>query len=572
MTHKHYENLGSKMIAMTLSFSLVPLLALGATIYYEFNATFQNKIIESLRSLIQNRKSSIELFFDERVSQLNTIAQTHSFDKLKDEAFLTKVFNVIQSRSKSFIDIGVIDSDGNHIAYVGPYYEKLKSVNYSHEDWFQAVQSTGVYISDVFLGFRKVPHFIIAVTSVENNRVWILRATINSAIIDEIVRGAQIGKHGDAFLINRENILQTTPRFSGKLLEHPNAPDFSSLRAATIELMDYKGDENLFGAIPISLPLQWVLVVKEDPREEMSLLFRAHYIEALILFCGVVLVVLGTVFTTRLMTKRLIDIEKEKSKSEDLMIQSSKMAALGKMAAGIAHEINNPLQIIGDQAGWMKDLLDSEEIKKSENLQEFEGCIKKIERQVNRSREITHRLLRFGRRMETTQEMVDINHLVSETITFLENEAHFRDIQIQTEYEETLPKVSTDPNQLQQVFLNIIDNAIDAVGQSGFIKVRTQSDPRNPEQLTVQVSDNGPGISKEAISRIFDPFFTTKKPDEGTGLGLSISYGIMEKLGGLIEVESEEGHGTTFYIRIPKNGGVPRQVEFISKTKGQDAG
>ena len=95
MTHKHYENLGSKMIAMTLSFSLVPLFVLGATIYYEFNATFQNKIIESLRSLIQNRKSSIELFFDERVSQLNTIAQTHSFEKLKDEKFLTKVFNVI---------------------------------------------------------------------------------------------------------------------------------------------------------------------------------------------------------------------------------------------------------------------------------------------------------------------------------------------------------------------------------------------------------------------------------------------------------------------------------------------
>ena len=551
MSQKHFEKLGLKIIAVTLGFSLIPLFALGATIYYQFNSTFQNKMIESLRNLAQNRKSSLELFIDERISQLNTIAQTHSFEKLADEQFLTKVFNAMQSRSKSFIDLGIIDSDGNHLAYVGPYHDKLMSVNYAHEDWFHAVQSTGAYVSDVFLGFRKAPHFIIAVTTVQNNRVWILRATINSAIIDEIVAGAQIGKRGDAFIVNRSNILQTAPRFSGKLLTHPSSPDFSSSRGLIVETVSFQGNETLYAAVPIVNP-NWVLVVSEDPQEEMALLFRAHYIEAVILAFGVFLVVIGTVLTTRVMTRRLKEIEKEKSKSEDLIIQSSKMAALGKMAAGIAHEINNPLQIIGDQAGWMKDLLDSEDMKQTENFEEFDQCIKKIERQVNRSREITHRLLRFGRRMETTQELVDINQILMETLTFLENEAHFRDIQIQTNYDDNLPKVSTDPNQLQQVFLNIIDNAIDAVGQSGQIRVETFTDKQNHKQIMVKISDNGPGISRELISKIFDPFFTTKRPDEGTGLGLSISYGIMEKLGGHIAVESEEGKGTTFIISVPQ--------------------
>ena len=551
MSQKHFEKLGLKIIAVTLGFSLIPLFALGATIYYQFNSTFQNKMIESLRNLAQNRKSSLELFIDERISQLNTIAQTHSFEKLADEKFLTKVFNAMQSRSKSFIDLGIIDSDGNHLAYVGPYHDKLMSVNYAHEDWFHAVQSTGAYVSDVFLGFRKAPHFIIAVTTVQNNRVWILRATINSAIIDEIVAGAQIGKRGDAFIVNRSNILQTAPRFSGKLLTHPSSPDFSSSRGLIVETVSFQGNETLYAAVPIVNP-NWVLVVSEDPQEEMALLFRAHYIEAVILAFGVFLVIIGTVLTTRVMTRRLKEIEKEKSKSEDLIIQSSKMAALGKMAAGIAHEINNPLQIIGDQAGWMKDLLDSEDMKQTENFEEFDQCIKKIERQVNRSREITHRLLRFGRRMETTQELVDINQILMETLTFLENEAHFRDIQIQTNYDDNLPKISTDPNQLQQVFLNIIDNAIDAVGQSGQIRVETFTDKQNHKQIMVKISDNGPGISRELISKIFDPFFTTKRPDEGTGLGLSISYGIMEKLGGHIAVESEEGKGTTFIISVPQ--------------------
>jgi len=551
MSQKHFEKLGLKIIAVTLGFSLIPLFALGATIYYQFNSTFQNKMIESLRNLAQNRKSSLELFIDERISQLNTIAQTHSFEKLADEQFLTKVFNAMQSRSKSFIDLGIIDSDGNHLAYVGPYHDKLMSVNYAHEDWFHAVQSAGAYVSDVFLGFRKAPHFIIAVTTVQNNRVWILRATINSAIIDEIVAGAQIGKRGDAFIVNRSNILQTAPRFSGKLLTHPSSPDFSSSRGLIVETVSFQGNETLYAAVPIVNP-NWVLVISEDPQEEMALLFRAHYIAAAILAFGVFLVVIGTVLTTRVMTRRLKEIEKEKSKSEDLIIQSSKMAALGKMAAGIAHEINNPLQIIGDQAGWMKDLLDSEDMKQTENFEEFDQCIKKIERQVNRSREITHRLLRFGRRMETTQELVDVNQILMETLTFLENEAHFRDIQIQTNYDDNLPKISTDPNQLQQVFLNIIDNAIDAVGQSGQIRVETFTDNQNHKQIMVKISDNGPGISRELISKIFDPFFTTKRPDEGTGLGLSISYGIMEKLGGHIAVESEEGKGTTFIISVPQ--------------------
>lgn len=551
MSQKHFEKLGLKIIAVTLGFSLIPLFTLGATIYYQFNSTFQNKMTESLRNLAQNRKSSLELFIDERISQLNTIAQTHSFEKLADETFLTKVFNAMQSRSKSFIDLGIIDSEGNHLAYVGPYHDKLMSVNYAHEDWFNAVQSTGAYVSDVFLGFRKAPHFIIAVTTVQNNRVWILRATINSAIIDEIVAGAQIGKRGDAFIVNRANILQTAPRFSGKLLTHPSSPDFSSSRALIVETLSFQGNETLYAAVPIVNP-NWVLVISEDPQEEMALLFRAHYIEAVILAFGVFLVIIGTVLTTRVMTRRLKEIEKEKSKSEDLIIQSSKMAALGKMAAGIAHEINNPLQIIGDQAGWMKDLLDSEDMKQTENFEEFDQCIKKIERQVNRSREITHRLLRFGRRMETTQELVDINQILMETLTFLENEAHFRDIQIQTNYDDNLPKISTDPNQLQQVFLNIIDNAIDAVGQSGQIRVETFTDKQNHKQIMVKISDNGPGISRELISKIFDPFFTTKRPDEGTGLGLSISYGIMEKLGGHIAVESEEGKGTTFIISVPQ--------------------
>ncbi len=550
MSLRHYDRLALKMIVMTLSFSLIPLFALGTTIYWQFTSAYESKVTESVRTLVQNRRASVELFFDERIAQLNTVAQTHQIEKLTDEIFLKKIFDTLQARSKSFIDIGVIDSQGNHLAYVGPHYDKLKSVNYSQEEWFQAVLTTGVYISDVFMGFRRAPHFIIAVTVLEGNQIYILRATINSAIIQDIVRAAQLGKRGDAFIVNRENILQTQPRFAGEILGYPDSPDFSASIGSSVDFIRFKNEENIYATSQIKDP-KWVLVIKEDVQEGMAPLFKARFIENLIIGFGVLVVVAGTIITTRSLTRRLEQMELEKAKSEDLVVQSSKMAALGKMAAGIAHEINNPLQIIGDQAGWMKDLLESEEIKNSENLQEFEQCIKKIERQVNRSREITHRLLRFGRRMETTQDSVDVNNLIAETITFLENEAHYRDITVEAKYDLSLPEITTDSNQLQQVFLNIIDNAIDAVGQSGKILIRTALISNSSKEIVVTIEDNGPGMPKEVLSRVFDPFFTTKRPDEGTGLGLSISYSIIEKLRGKISVQSEEGKGTVFTITLP---------------------
>jgi two-component system NtrC family sensor kinase len=172
---------------------------------------------------------------------------------------------------------------------------------------------------------------------------------------------------------------------------------------------------------------------------------------------------------------------------------------------------------------------------------------------VERAKKVTHRLLGFARRMEPIQETVDVNHVVGETLAFLENEARFRNITIATDFESDLPRIRSDSAQLQQVFLNIIENAIDAIGKEGKVTVQTRFAPRERE-ICVTISDTGPGIPKEMVGRIFDPFFTTKAAGEGTGLGLSISYSIIEKLGGRIAVESEEGQGTAFKVFLPVGG------------------
>jgi len=550
MERKDYRSLYWKIIATTLCFSLVPLFALGATIYYQFRVSYTAKIMESLRTLTENRRSAIDLFFDERLSQLYTLAYTHSFDSLKDEKYLEQVFTLMQTRSKSFVDIGIIDQEGNHVAYVGPY--KLEGVNYRNEEWFHEVMLRGVYISDVFMGFRKFPHFIIAVMRREGDRTWILRATIDTEIFDAMVKAAQVGKHGDAYVVNNEGVLQTAPRFSGHLLGKIETPVIPKFQGIHVEELTTNGNESLLSMTWLKNK-GWMLVIKEDSRQELSPLFEARYMMIGIIVVGVLVIVIGTVFVTRVTIGQLIQSDREKAMLDNSLIQSGKMAALGKLAAGIAHEVNNPLAVIKEKVGWIMDLLGEEDISRSENYIEFDDAVRKIDYHVDRAKKVIHRLLGFARRMEPIREKVDINKVLDETIDFLQNEAHYRSINILCEYYPDLPTTVSDSSQLQQVFLNIFNNAIDAVGKDGEISVKTTYNSKD-EQIVITIADDGPGISSDQLDRVFDPFFTTKEVGMGTGLGLSISYTIVEKLGGRIMVASEVGKGTAFTIYIPVIG------------------
>lgn len=547
MDSQHYKKLWWDIILATLSFSVIPLFILGGVIYHQFSVSYTAKIMDNMKTRAENRCNSIDLFLNERISQLTSLANTQSLEQLKNEEYLSKVFNIIQSRSKSFLDLGVIDEDGNHLAYVGPYYTALKKVNYKDATWFHEVMATGVYVSDVFLGFRKIPHFIIAVMVREKNQSWILRATIDSDILENIVQLAWDGKHGDAFVINRENILQTTPRFDGKVMAHPDAPNFSSATKNMVEEITFK-DKNLLYATAAVRLKKWVMVIQEDPREQLTPLLQARFLAALIGLGGVLLIIIGAVFTTRSMMQELLRMERKKAVSDELAMQSGKMAALGKMAAGIAHEINNPLAVIGEKAGWIKDLLKMD-LADAENFQELSDAVNKIEYHVIRAKTVTHRLLGFARRMEPAAEKLSINTVLDESIDFLENEARYRNIDIQTNYSPNLPLTTTDQSQVQQVFLNIINNAIDAIGKDGEITINTGFTKNH--EISVEISDNGPGMHKDVLQKIFDPFFTTKEVGKGTGLGLSISFSIIENLGGRIMVASEEGKGTTFTIYLP---------------------
>jgi two-component system NtrC family sensor kinase len=236
-------------------------------------------------------------------------------------------------------------------------------------------------------------------------------------------------------------------------------------------------------------------------------------------------------------------------KTQLQLMQAEKLASLGMLAAGVAHEINNPIAIMVEEAGWIEDLLAEEEFKKSKNLDEFNRALKQINAQGNRCNEITRKLLSFSRTSDSGIQTVEINDLIEDVVDLSLQRAKSGNVELKTRLQKGLPATQISLSEMQQVLLNLINNSLDAMQKRG--GTITLSSRIEQGRILVEVADDGPGISKANLSRIFDPFFTTKPVGKGTGLGLFICYGIIKTMGGKLDVKSVTGKGTTFSISIP---------------------
>ena len=240
-----------------------------------------------------------------------------------------------------------------------------------------------------------------------------------------------------------------------------------------------------------------------------------------------------------------------KARIEQQMIATERLAALGTLAAGVAHEINNPLAIINEAAGYLISLLQKSELADMPRKAVFEKVLDKIETSVKRARAITHQLLADVRKTESILAEVDVNQLVDETVQLVRKEAQDKGIEVSVQTADGLKPIWADPNQIRQVLINLLSNATHATAQGGRISIQVKPTDRG---VSIAVIDTGSGIPKENLAKIFEPFFSTKSPDQGTGLGLFVTRQIVEKFGGSVTVDSRIGHGTQFTVQIPDQG------------------
>ena len=558
MQYRGYTRLRRRLLLTFLLLALTPLVALGLFCMDRIDAVYAEKIVANLEAVTSSKRRAVDTFLVERVAQIKNLAFTLSYAELTDANRLSRSFSILQSNGRSFVDLGIIGMDGKHVAYVGPY--DLSTANYTDTPWFQEVLRKGVHVSDVFKGFRNEPHFIIAVLRHEGGKTFIVRATIDTTAIHSLLRRVYSGAHSDAFLINAEGILQTDSQYNGAIMAQsplkPPARGKQDISVVSLASANPQATESTLAALMWLESMPWALVVADDVAETLSPLRRLRIWVLIFVLGGAALVTVGAFWATRSVMALLAESDRKQAELDASLLQSSKMNALGKMAAGVAHEINNPLMLIRESAGWIRDLLDEENPKNMSNHAELAETAAKIEAHVDRAKGVTHRMLGFGRRMDPTRNEICVNTLADQTVAFLESEALSRNIHIIKDYDATVPTILSDPAQLQQVVLNVLDNAIDAVEKDGQVIIRTQR--LSDGQCLVSISDSGPGIPPDKLQRIFDPFFTTKKVGEGTGLGLAICYSILEKLGGSISVHSVEGQGSVFTITLPPEPASPQ--------------
>ncbi|NLI81836.1 MAG: two-component sensor histidine kinase [Deltaproteobacteria bacterium] len=535
-------------VLLTSGVTLLPLFAMAVIDYSVSKEAIHSELFFRTTRLVSNSRRTLTYYLAERHAALDYVVGANSLEQLLDATRLEYILYNLQRSFQGFVDLGVIDQEGIQQAYVGPY--QLQGVDYSREEWFREVMEKGVYLSDVFLGVRHEPHIVIAVRHpMPEGRFYVVRTTLDTARIAGLLLEVEVTGAGDAFLINRDGILQTRSRHHGNVLEKVALPVPSySEKSEVMEYTTPDGRELVLGYAFIKDSPFILMITKQ--KTDLMRVWRERQWKLLVFLtisiAGAMLVIVGV--STYLVTQ-VYEADVRRVAALHQIEHANKMASIGRLAAGVAHEINNPLAIINEKAGLIKDLFTFRKMYAEDR--KLMGLVDSIVTSVDRCATITRRLLSFARHVggDSKVQRLRVGEIIEEVLGFLQKEADYRSIDVSVEVADNVPEVECDRGRLQQILLNIVNNAFAAMSDGGHLGVRVHR--AGPDRISIAVSDDGCGIPEGDLHRIFEPFFSTKTQKGGTGLGLSITYSLVKEMGGDIDVKSVQGQGTTFTIMLP---------------------
>jgi signal transduction histidine kinase len=518
----------------------VPLLLAVGIGSYSYCNTTQRLATSAIRQAAVGHRDLLSAFLDERRRDLGAqLDQLFPGDEESAPRPQAALERMLASSREVCVDLGLIDPSGVQVAYSGPF--ALASRQYGDAPWYRETLARGFFVSDVFLGYRGEPHFVVAAARVVEGQPWVLRATVDSEAFRRLVELVGIGDtlERDAFAYP------------------PQDPG-----VATFEGEDH-GRAYLYASALMNEG-RWRLVVRQTRADAFRSATTAGYVVLLILLCGGGVIVILALLASQRVYATLVRQASDVCSLESQLMRAARLAELGEMSAGFAHEINNPLQIMKSDLALLEIDLDDlargeltpEEAEKTRA--EVRESVAQLTLQIDRCAGITKEILDFGRYGATEKTIIDLGEYLPRVGALVENKAKVHGVLMRCEVDPATPRVEADARQLQQVMVNLLNNAIHAVvdrhgSEGGEIDVRAILDDQDRARITVR--DNGTGISRENLERIFLPFFSTKPPGKGTGLGLSVCHSIIDSLGGELDVESVKGEGTVFIIRLPRAGG-----------------
>jgi len=546
---QRYRRIWRYVVTLTLLVSLAPLVVMTELNHFMYRRALASESRYDVARALSNVSRSLEFVIQERLSALKLLVEERGAEELSSSEKLAVTLRNLKQSFGGFVDLGLIGPEGVQNHYAGPY--NLAGNRYEDQEWFREVTVRGVYVSDVFMGHRQLPHFVIAVRrDAPDGSFVVLRATVDMDLLTSLVFVPELGASDDVFVVSREGILQTPSRHHGGLLEPCTIP-IPPLSPGLERIENFRENGVSFdlGYRSIARTPFILIVLKSNPIASGQ--WQRTRAELLtILVVGTVLIGLVVLWSSTYMVRQIRVADLRRTEMLHRMEFTAKMATIGRLAASVAHEINNPLAIINEKAGLLKDL-----VQRTPDHPHWEKSVKSLDsiiRSVERCGSVTHRLLGFTRSMEATSESIDLAELLQEVLGFTGKEAVHRNITVETHFTPDAPSVRANRGQLQQVFLNIINNAFAAVEHGGRVDLIIEV-PR-PNRVRVTVRDDGVGIPEDKLPYVFEPFFSMKGKF-GTGLGLSITYDLVQKMGGRIDISSKLGDGTAVTVELPAAGG-----------------
>jgi two-component system NtrC family sensor kinase len=505
----HYREWRRRQVARMSITYLAPLVVLIFYFQYRYTGIEADSRRMQLEAIAEHQANTLDLFLTERRMNLANLIDHPKFSLPPSSRDMDEYLTDLKRRSGAFIDLGFIDSAGVQIAYAGPH-QTLELQNYRNEDWYNALLRSGenFVITDIYPGFRKQLHFTIAVSRIYGDGRIVLRATLDPARIYEYIRDSHATGDAMTCLVNKERRYQLVDERIGQPLERCPVP--VSLERESGNGTAAIGKASRPYAFRWLRNAEWCLIVlaSEDSGGVFSRLQAPSLIvSAALLLVGIVIVLYRS--------KKVTDQQKHADQTRAQLEHASKLASVGELAAGIAHEINNPLGIITVETGLLMDYTDPQ-FGLNLDKDELRSRLMTIQDSAFRCRDIARKLLRFVRKSDFDLQKHDIHTLIDGVIVgLLGTQIGMSDMEVVREYAPSLPQILTDGNQLQQVLLNFFNNARDAIaGREGRIVVSTS---QRGDRIVVAVQDNGCGMTPEVLNKLFVPFFTTKEVSPGWG-------------------------------------------------------
>ncbi len=537
--------MSGQLTVLSILVALVPLACLATLGYVFHDSAYRADARDILGGQAMSAAQSVSSFLEEKTANLRQEAGAAGLEDMSTPGRLLDRLHALQDAYQGvFLGLDILDAAGRPVASAGV---TPATGDAPADPWFQQAISRPQYVSS--LAARDARLFI-AVRITAGQSPWLLRAFLDPAQIDDRIRLFQPPGLGGAFFLDRQGMTSpaeggTSTRETTELLARQVFPEG---RPVVVEATDTQGDKRMFGCAPVKAS-GGILVIHQPMDEVLRPLTRARTLGLGIILLGAAGIVTTALALARRTEQRLLKAELTQQHMQRQLVEAGKLAAIGELAAGVAHEINNPLAIMMENAGWIEDLLSSDDPYSDENVAEIRSSLQTIAVQGHRCREITHKLLSFARKTDTTARVVRVNPLLEDIAGFARQKAKYREVDIRLDLDPAVEDVSGSPTELQQILLNLVNNAIDAIDRpGGVVEIRSV---READAVGITVSDNGQGIPADILPRIFDPFFTTKAEGQGTGLGLAICRDILSKMNGSITVDSVPGKGSAFRIRLP---------------------